>query len=346
MAASRGRKPKPNPWADVSADVRSGELLPIYLLGGQESFLARRAYDLLYPAAVGAGPRGFNEQTFIADKTSGAAIAGACNTLPMMGKRRVVVVRQIERMKKEHQDQLSEYCSNPSPTTVLILLMSDSATKKLDGRTKFPKAIKKNGRYCEFKRMYGRDLAGWINDEGRGLGKQLEPMCAGYLEGLMGNDLAQIANALSIAALYVGDNDRIGLSDLEEVVAGRKQDALWDMLDAIGERRFPRAVRAMQQLSRQGEDPHGMLRLVSKRLKELLRARTGVDEGMSPRDAAIAAGIPGSIAWKFDGQIRAWRPPQLRRAVSRMLEAESDMKGGLRVAPRMAFESAVLDVLR
>lgn len=346
MAAARGRKPKPNPWADVRADVQSGELLPVYLLGGQESFLARRAYDLLYPAAVGAGPRGFNEQTFIADKTSGAAIAGACNTLPMMGKRRVVVVRQIERMKKEHQDDLGEYCANPSPTTVLILLMSDDPSKKIDGRTKFPKAVKKNGRYCEFKRMYGRDLAGWINDEGRRLEKQLEPMCAGYLEGLVGNDLAQIANALAIAALYVGDADRIGLSDLEEVVAGRKQDALWDMLDAIGERRFPGAVRAMQQLARQGEEPHGMLRLVSKRLKELQRARIGLDEGMSPRDAAIAAGIPGSIAWKFDGQIRAWRPPQLRRAVTRMLQAESDMKGGLRIDPRMAFESAVLDVLR
>jgi len=346
MAAARGRKPKPNPWADISSDVRSGELKPVYLLGGQESFLARRAYDLLYPAALGKGPRGFNEQTFLGDKSSGAAIAGACNTLPMMGDRRVVVVRQIERMKKEHQDQLGDYCSNPSPTTVLILLMSDDPTKKIDGRTKFPKAVKKAGRYCEFKRIYGRDLQGWINHEGRSLGKNLEPMCAGYLEGLMGNDLAQIANALSIAALYVGDEDRILLSDLEEVVAGRKQDALWDMLDAIGERRFPRALKALQQLASQGEEPHGMLRLVTKRLRELGRARAGLDDGLSPRDAAIAAGIPGAIAWKFDGQIRAWRPPELRRAVARMLQAESDMKGGLRIDPRMAFESAVLDVLR
>jgi DNA polymerase-3 subunit delta len=344
--AARGGKARANPWSEVVSDVRSGELLPVYLLGGQESFLARRAYDLLYPAAVGAGPRGFNEQTFVADKVSGAAIAAACNTLPMMGKRRVVVVRQIERMKKEHQDELGDYCANPSPTTVLLLLLSDDPTKKIDGRTKLPKAVKKNGRYCEFKRMYGRELGGWITEEARALGKQLEPMCAGYLEGLMGNDLAQIANALSIAALYVGEESRIGLSDLEEVVAGRKQDALWDMLDAIGERRFPTALRAMQQLARQGEDPHSMLRLVTKRVRELQRARAGLDDGLSPRDAAIAAGIPGAIAWKFDGQIRAWRPPQLRRAVARLLQAESDMKGGLRIEPRLALESAVLDVLR
>jgi len=343
--AGRARK-KANPWGDVVADVQSGDLAPIYLLGGQESFLIRRAYDLLYPAAIAGGPRGFNEQTFLGDKTSGAAIAAACNTLPMMGKRRVVVVRSVERMKKDHQDELAAYCASPSPTTVLLLLVSDDPTKKIDGRTKLPKAIKKNGRYCEFKRMYGRDLQGWIADEARRLDKKLEPMCAGYLEGLMGNDLSQIANALTIASLYVGEEDRILLSDLEEVVAGRKQDALWDMLDAIGERRFPRALRAMQQLARQGEEPHAMLRLVTKRVRELQRARAGLDDGLSPRDAAIAAGISPAIAWKFDGQIRAWRPPQLRRAVSRLLEAESQMKGGLRVDPRLALESAVLDVLR
>lgn len=343
--AARGRS-KPNPWQDVLSDVESGELLPIYLLGGQEGFLARRAYDLLFATSVAGGPRGFNEQTFVGDKAKGGEIAGACQTLPMMGKRRTVVVRSLERLKKEEQDVLAAYCANPSPTTVLLLLITEDTTKKLDGRTKLPKAIKKNGRYCEFKRLYGRDLAGWVGAEARRLGKTLEPTCAGYLEGLMGNDLAQIANALTIASLYVGDSDRIHLADLEEVVAGRKQDALWDMLDAVGERRFPRALRAMQQLARQGEEPHAMLRLVTKRLRELSRAREGLDQGMPPRDAAIAAGIPGAIAWKFDGQIRAWRPPQLRWAISRMLQAESDMKGGLRVDPRMALEAAVLDVLQ
>ncbi len=95
MAAARGRPKNANPWADVVSDVESGDLKPVYLLGGQETFLSRRAYDLLYPEAIAGGPRGFNEQTFVADKTSGAAVAAACNTLPMMGKRRVVVVRQI-----------------------------------------------------------------------------------------------------------------------------------------------------------------------------------------------------------------------------------------------------------
>ena len=250
--ATRGAS---DPWSDIGGDVDSASLKPIYYLGGQEPFLARRAYDLLYAAAIGGGPRGFNEQTFIADKAKAAAIAGACNTLPMMGPRRVVVVRQIERLAKAEQDLLGAYCGNPSPTTVLLLVQSDDPGKlKLDGRTKLPRAIKKNGRYCEFKRLYGRNLGGWIDHEARRLDKQLEPSCGPYLEGLMGNDLSQIANALAIASLFVGQEHRITLDDLAQVVAGRKQDALWDMLDSLGERRLRPTVKALQQLSRQGED--------------------------------------------------------------------------------------------
>ncbi len=343
---ARKARAKADPWGDVLRDIDSGELKPIYYLGGQEAFLSRRAYDMLYEAGIAGGPRGFNEQTFVADKAKGAAIAGACNTLPMMGKRRVVVVRQIERMAKDEQEVLGAYCANPSPTTLLLLVQSDDPGKlKLDGRKKFPKAIKKNGRYCEFKRMYGRNLAGWIEHEARRLGKQLEPSCASYLEGLMGNDLAQIANALSIASLFVGQEKRILLDDLAQVVAGRKHDALWDMLDSLGERRLRPTVKALQQLSSQGEDAHSMLRLVVRRLRQLRTARMGIDAGLSARNAALEAGINPAIAWKFDGQIRAWKVPQLHRAISRLVQAESDMKGGLRIDPRLALESAVLEAL-
>jgi len=335
---------KADPFGDVLGDVESGDLRPVYLLGGQEAFLVRRAHDLLVAASVAGGPRGFNEQVFTGEKARGDAVVAACNTLPMMGKRRTVVVRGVEKLKKDDQDALADYCASPCPSTVLLLLESDEG-KGLDGRTKLPKNIRKSGRACDFRRLYGRDLAGFVQAEARRAGKQMEPAAPGFLEALLGNDLSQIANAIDVAALYVGDERRVTLADLEEVVAGRKQDALWDLLDAVGLRSTDKALRALQLLAGNGEDAHGTLRLLTKRVRELQRARLGLDEGMNVRDAALAAGIPPNLAWKFDEPIRAWRAPHLAAAVARMLRAESDMKGGLRVEPRLALEAAVLDLL-
>jgi len=335
-----------DPFADLQADVRSGQLLPVYVLFGQEPFLLRQAYDVLFAASVKGGPRGFNEQVFQADKISGDEVASACKTLPMMGPRRTIVIRSINKLKKDPATVLGEYCANPSETSCLILLADDDARKAIDGRSKLAKQIKKNGRWCEFKRLYGRNLHGWIDREAKRHGKALDRSGAGYLETLTGGSLSQIANNLTLASLFVGERPRIELSDLEEVCAGSKQDALWSLLDALGERRLEPAVRNAQLLWRQGEQPFPVLSLAKKRVSQLLTIELARDRGAGQRDAMLAAGVAPNMAWKWEKQLGRYRLPELRRANRRMLQAESELKGGLRVDARWIVEGAIRDVIR
>jgi DNA polymerase-3 subunit delta len=340
------RRGKPDPFSELQADVRSGELKPVYVLFGQEPFLLRQAYDALFAASVQGGPRGFNEQVFQADKISGDEVASACKTLPMMGPRRTIVVRSINKLKKDAATALGEYCSSPSPTSCLILLADDDARKAIDGRSKLAKQIKKHGRWCEFKRLYGRNLHGWIEREAGRHGKKLDRAGAGYLEALTGGSLSQIANNLTLASLFVGEKPRIDLSDLEEVCAGSKQDALWSLLDALGERRLEPAIRNAQLLWKQGEQPFGVLSLAKRRVDQLHAIERARDRGASPRDAMLAAGVAPNMAWKWEKQLGRYRLPELRRAGARMLRAESELKGGLRVDARWIVEGAIRDVIR
>ena len=47
------------------------------------------------------------------------------------------------------------------------------------------------------------------------LGKRLPSRGAGFLEGVVGNDLGALRNCLVNASLYVGEADSIELADLE-----------------------------------------------------------------------------------------------------------------------------------
>lgn len=341
--AARG---KPDPFADVRSDVETGELRSIYLLFGPEAHLQRQAYDLLFAAAVAGGPRGFNEQVFEGGATSGDAVAGAANHLPMMAKRRVIVVRNAGKLSAEDQARLADYCGNPSPTTVLILLGADAAKKVFDGRQKLAKAIKKNGRWCEFKKIYGRALSSWIDGEAKALDKRLERGGASLFEDLMGNDLAQIANGLRHAALFVGDDsDTITVDDLQQVLVGRNTEALWGLLDAVGQRRLEPALRHLQMLWRQGQTPFSVYNLVGRRVRQLLAAERGIASGVGNDDALRGAGIAPHMVWKWRDQLGRYRPVELQRAASRMLKAESDLKGGFRIDGRWSVERAIVDVI-
>ncbi len=343
--AARGRG-KADPFGDVRADVRGGELKPIYVLFGPEPHLQRQAYDLLFAAAVAGGPRGFNEQVFEGGSASGDAIAGAAQHLPMMASRRVIVVRNAAKLNAESQARLAEYCSNPSPTTVLIFLGADGAKKVFDGRQKLAKAIKKHGRWCEFRKLYGRNLSSWIEAEADALGKALERGGASLFEDLMGNDLAQIANGLRHAALFVGDDsDRISVEDLQQVLVGRNTEALWGLLDAVGQRRRESALRCLQLLWGQGQTPFSVYNLVARRVRQLLAAERAIAHGSSGDDALRAAGVAPNMLWKWRDQLGRYRLGELQRASSRMLAAESALKGGYRIDPKWSVETAIADVI-
>ena len=340
------RSPRPDPVSEVRSDVRSEELKPVYLLFGQESYLARQAFDQLWKAALGSGPRGFNDQVFQGEKTSGDAIAAAAAHLPMMAARRVIAVRNVDKLNKEDCDRLAEYCANPSPTTVLLLLGADGSRKPIDGRTKLAKAIRAQGRWCEFKKLYGRNLRAWIEGEAGSLEKRLDPSGPGYLEALLGNDLSQIANGLRHAALYVGDRPEILREDLQEVISGRKQEALWDLLDDLGRRRLQPAMRNLQLLYRQGEEPFGVLALVKRRVRMLLDIERALARGARRDEALKGAGVAPNMIWKWDDQLGNYSPRELQKAASRLVTADSDVKGGRRISPRWSVERALLDILR
>jgi DNA polymerase III subunit delta len=340
------RGPKTDPSAEIRGDLRSGELKPIYLLFGDQAFLARKAFDALFAAAVKGGPRGFNEQIFLGESCSGDDVVSAASTLPMMGPRRTIVVRNVDKLKKEPQERLAGYCANPSPTSVVIFVSSDGARKALDGRGKLAKAIKKTGRWCEFKKLYGRNLHGWIETEAKRQKKRLERGATQYLEDIAGTDLAQIHNGLQLAALFVGDAPEISVADLAAVMTGRKQEALWDLLDDLGQRRGESALRNLQRCWSQGEEPIGILNLVRRRVVQLHTAEAGVAQGLRRDEALRAAGVSPNMAWKWDKQLGRYRVPELSRARRRMLQAESDVKGGLRIDRRWAVERAIMDVIR
>ncbi len=343
-----------NPLQLIRADIADESLKPVYLLRNgqrQEPLLSRRAYDLLCAAAVAGGPRGFNEQVFQGEKSKADAIASAAQHLPMMGPRRLIIVRNVNRLKQADQDILAAYCSDPSPTTVLVLAEDpDTGPGKgkanaLDGRRKLVKAVKKNGRDCSFRRLYGRALEAWVVSEATSMGKRLEGRFAEYLEGVLGNDLGQICNALSLASLFVGEAEVIRTEDLEQVVSGRRQEALWDLLDAVGERSLRGALYNLQTLYSQGEDPFSLLGLLKKRVRELLRAEQALATGMARREALSAAGIAPNMTWKYERQLGCYRPIELRRGLSRLLVAESDLKGGSAVDSRWSVESAIREII-
>ena len=119
------------------ADLREGKLAPVYLVAGEERHLALDVVRAVRDVALAGATPGLNEEQMVAGEVTARAVLSAARTLPMFAKRRLVVLRSLERWdahgekkaNSEALDQLADYLDDPSPSTVLLLVAG-----KLDKR--------------------------------------------------------------------------------------------------------------------------------------------------------------------------------------------------------------------
>src|SRR3712207_4064885 len=112
------------PAQTLDAFLRSlakGAPAPAYYFHGPEDLLKDEALRALLDRVLDPSLRDFNLDQRSAGQLDMDALFALCTTLPMMAERRVVVLREVEALKRKPKVRggLLEYLARPSPDTVL-----------------------------------------------------------------------------------------------------------------------------------------------------------------------------------------------------------------------------------
>ena len=111
--------------ADIEAALAGGAP-PLIFLHGKERFLVSRAVDLVREAVLDPATRAFNYDAFEGKEATGPRVLSAARTLPMMARRRLVLVRDADELSADQMNALSGYVSDPSPETCLCFVRSST----------------------------------------------------------------------------------------------------------------------------------------------------------------------------------------------------------------------------
>ena len=93
---------------------------PLVCLCGQERFLIDRAVALIKETVLTSATRDFNYDVLQAKEAGVARIVSCARTLPMMGPRRLVLVRDGDALSANDLAALSAYVAAPVPETGLV----------------------------------------------------------------------------------------------------------------------------------------------------------------------------------------------------------------------------------
>jgi DNA polymerase-3 subunit delta len=340
------------------AEARDGKLRPLYLVVGEERYLSSIVVSEIRKAVLGGVDLGLNEDNFDADATDVDAVLSAARTLPMMAKRRLVVVRQVERWEpkgdaKESKgrdskppdgkvrvqalDRLVEYAGNASPSTTLVLVAA-----KLDSRRRFSLLAKKEGFAVECDTPPRATLPSWLARRARERQKTLGPGVGELLADLAGPDLARLDDAIERLSLYVGAENEITEDAVADAIVGVKPSSVWELVGAVGRRDAGGALAAFARIYDPKDRGLPLLGTLAWSTRQLIRFQAATARGLSPPDAAKHAGAPPFKAQDLAEQSRRLPADELERWMAALTDVDLALKGGSKRPAQAILESLLL----
>ena len=273
----------------------------VYVLYGDEDVLKDEAVRMLVDAAVGSS-RDFNLDMRYALDLSPESFHALVNTPPMLAERRAVVIRGVEQLGKRKtklRDEVLRYLATPNPTTLLVLVVAAGEEPDPD--------ILRAGTATRLDALAAERIPRWLQHRATALALTLAPDAADLLLKAVGNDLATLSRELEkLASLDTGSGTSrpVTVEDVSSLVGVRRNETIFDLVDAALERRAAQAARLVEPvLGQAGMSGVKILSLLGTHLVGTALARSERDRGVSHSQ------LPDTLY----RQLQAVRPYGLRR---------------------------------
>jgi DNA polymerase-3 subunit delta len=331
-------------------EAQEQKLRPVYLLVGDERHLEGNVVKALRAAATAGGIPGLNEDQIQAQESDVDTALSAARTLPMMAKRRFVLVRGLEHWEAREGseskalaplDRLLEYAQNPAPSTTLVLLGGG-----LDKRRKLVTTARKDGWLVSCEVLARADLPGYIERTTRERGNSLAPGVADLIAELAGPELGPVTDALERCCLYVGTGGQVTEDAVGECVVRLRTKTVWELVAAVSRRDPGAALTALDEVYDPQDRGLRLLGVLAWSARQLLRFESALSEGLSPNDAAVRAGAPPFKARELADQVKRIARGDLERWLETLAELDYALKGGSKRPAKSVLEHGILKLCR
>ncbi|MBE6757380.1 MAG: DNA polymerase III subunit delta [Ruminococcaceae bacterium] len=277
--------------------IKNEELLPVYVLYGEESYLVGQYASKLCRRAMDGEDEldSFNLHRFDGLKCDFNEIEEAAEALPLMAERTCVTVRDYDVGTGDGHERLLTLLQEPNESCVLIFYydaMKVSAAKNERWKT-FLAAAEKSGAVVKLDKRTPEEVARMLVSGATRRGCSMKTDTARLLLEWCGNDLNLLMCELDkLAALADGGEIDRGL--VERAATRNLESRVFELSKAILKGQYTAAYEVLHALFAQKEDPIMINGVLASAWADLYRVKTAEAAGQQPTAvAAVYAGYKG-----------------------------------------------------
>ena len=243
-------------------------------------------------------------------------------TMPFLAERRVIILEN-SGLFSHGGEEMAAYLEAPSDTTYFVFV-----EPTVDKRSKLYKTATARGRAIEFKMLKEDMLKRWILGLLKKENKKITERDMNLFLEMTGSDMANIKGELEKLLCYCMDRDVITAQDIETVCIRQVNNQIFDMINAVAEKRQRQAMDLYYDLLTLKEPPMRILALITRQFNLLLQVKELRNKGLDANAIGEKVGLQGFIARKYVTQASKFKAEDLRRAMAECIESEEAVKTG------------------
>ncbi|MFO0751174.1 MAG: DNA polymerase III subunit delta [Myxococcota bacterium] len=325
----------------LAQHLKKDGVAPVWVVYGDELWLVEQAIRMIVTAAVGKfdDPMAVTRVDLAEGKKGARDVIAACRSIGLFTSRVAVIARAAEVLDKKAEDkeEIGRYLDAPAAGATLVL------RGDLDGRSALVKRAKKHGQVLAYGPLKPKDAVPWMVERARALGSPIDRDAAYRAVELVGTSLLQLEQILNQLGLYVGPGQTIRAADVEGALAATREHTVFELADAIGDKNAREALRHLNAMLEQREQPTGILGMIVRHFRQLLEAKAVLMRGQGPDEIMRKLKLSHPfIAEKLTRQSERFDEATLRSAFEQFFRTELELKSSRGVEPALRLEALLL----
>jgi DNA polymerase III subunit delta len=272
----------------------------------------------------------------------------AVNAMPFLAKRRLVLLANPSA-KYNNQAARKKFLAfiEKAPDTTRLVIYELVEPRDVEKHW-LMKWAEKNQKWIQTRAAFMlprlKDMTGWILNETKQQGGQIEPRAADMLKDMVGVDTRQAGMEIAKLLAYVNWTRQIKAQDVEAVCIVTAQQSVFDFVDALSNGNGKSAQHLLHRLL-ETEDPFTLWGMVVRQFRLLIQAREILDGRGNKEDVARALGVHPFVAEKTTGQAAHFSIESLEAIYRGLLKIDERVKTS-QVTLDLALDTLVVELTR
>jgi DNA polymerase III subunit delta len=331
-----------------------------YLLHGPDEFGSAEFLDGLKEKMGDPSLAALNTTILDGRSVTLAEVQSMCGALPFLARRRLVLVegwltRLLNRTERADEDDeaappsgpgssareilaaLLEYLPQVPETTALVFIEKREIPERHALRKATAGADWAYVKFFDLRR--GEALVRWIRQRAKDEGGEFTREAAQALAEV-DDDPRSLGNEINKLLTYVNRERPVELEDVQVLTPAGGEARVFDLVDAIGQRRGTQALRELHHLL-QSQEPVYILGMIVRQYRLMLQARELLNANATEAEISKALALHAYPTGKVCAQARNFTQEALDRLYGRLLDYDADIKTG-RAEASTALNSLVV----